>query len=346
MKRREFLGVVAAATGVHLAAEGHLRAAPADGPAKLPRLETPADTVRGGMRYRKLGRTGELVSLVGVGGAHVGVPREEKEAVRIIREALDRGVNFLDNSWDYHGGESERRMGKALRDGYRKKAFLMTKVDGRTRKEAARQIDQSLRRLRADHLDLLQHHEVIRLEDPDRIFAEGGAQEAFLAAKKAGKVRYLGFTGHKDPLVHLRMLGVAKEHGFRFDAVQMPLNVMDAHFRSFAHQVLPALVKEGVGVLGMKSMGGGVILKSKAVTAVECLHYAMTLPTSVVITGIDSLKVLRQALDAVKAFKPLTEGQLAALLGRTAKAAARGRYEPFKTSDRFDSTAKHPAWLG
>jgi aryl-alcohol dehydrogenase-like predicted oxidoreductase len=347
MKRREFLGVMAASAGLPLAAGAVLGAgaASADEPAKLPRLETPPDTVRGGMRYRKLGRTGEVVSLIGVGGAHIGVPREE-EAIRIIREALDHGVNFLDNSWDYHGGESERRMGKALRGGYRKKAFLMTKIDGRTRKEAARQIDQSLKRLQTDHLDLLQHHEVIRLEDPDRIFAEGGAQEALLAAKKAGKTRYLGFTGHKDPLVHLRMLEVTAKHGFRFDAVQMPLNVMDAHFRSFAHKVLPVLVKEKIGVLGMKSMGSGVILKSKAVTPVECLHYAMSLPTSVVITGIDSMKILKQALEAVKTFKPLSEEQVTALLRRTARAAAEGRYELFKTTEHFDSTAKHPAWLG
>jgi aryl-alcohol dehydrogenase-like predicted oxidoreductase len=200
--------------------------------------------------------------------------------------------------------------------------------------------------LQTDVIDLLQHHEVIRMEDPDRIFAEGGAMEAVLAAQKAGKVRFIGFTGHKDPLVHLRMLEVAKGHGFRFDAVQMPLNVLDAHFRSFEKRVLPVLVKEGIGVLGMKSMGDGLVLKSKTATPVECLHYAMNLPTSTVITGIDSLKVLEQDLGAVKTFKPLTEEQVAALLARTAAAAADGRFERFKTTNGFDGTAKNPAWLG
>src|SRR5204863_6192653 len=224
--------------------------------------------------------------------------------------------------------------------------FLMTKIDGRTNKAAAEQLEQSLKRLQTDVIDLLQFHEVIRLEDPDRIFAEGGALEAVLAAKKAGKVRFIGFTGHKDPLVHLRMLEVAAKHRFRFDAVQMPLNVMDAHFRSFERQVLPVLVKEGIGVLGMKSMGDSLILKSRAVTPVECLHYAMNLPTSTVITGIDSLKVLKQDLEAVKTFRPLTEKQVVALLARTAQAASEGRFERFKTTNGFDGTAKNPGWLG
>src|SRR5262249_18885937 len=250
------------------------------------------------------------------------------------------------NCWDYHDGRSEMRMGKALRDGYRKKVFLMTKIDGRTKKAAAEQLDQSLRRLQTDVSDLLQHHEVIRLEDPDRIFADGGAMEALLAAKKAGKVRFIGFTGHKDPLVHLRMLEVAARHKFRFDTVQMPLNVLDAHFRSFEKSVLPVLVREEIGVLGMKSMGDGLVLKSKTATPVECLHYAMTLPTSTVITGIDSLDILKQDLEAVKTFRLLTDKQVADLLARTAKAAADGRFERFKTTNGFDGTAKHPQWLG
>ena len=252
----------------------------------------------------------------------------------------------MDNCWDYHDGGSEIRMGKALQDGYRKKVFLMTKIDGRTRKAAAEQLDQCLTRLRTDVIDLLQFHEVLRLEDPDRIFAEGGAMEAVLAARQAGKVRFIGFTGHKDPLVHLRMLEVAALHKFRFDTVQMPLNVMDAHFRSFGRKVLPVLVREGIGVLGMKPMGDGVILKSKTVAPVECLHYAMSLPTSTVITGIDSLEILKQDLEAVKTFKPLTEEQTDALLKRTAEAAAEGRYERFKTTNGFDGTAQHPEWLG
>ena len=337
--RRTFLGVMAAATTVPLAAD----AWPSTGPGSLDR---PEETVRGEMRYRPLGRTGEEVSLIGLGGHHIGRQKEEKESIEIIRAAIDAGITFMDNCWDYHDGGSEVRMGKALRDGYRNKVFLMTKIDGRTRKAAAEQIDQCLRRLQTDVIDLLQHHEVIRLEDPDRIFAEGGAQEAVLAAKKAGKVRFIGFTGHKDPLVHLRMLEVAKEHGFRFDAVQMPLNVMDAHFRSFERDVLPVLVKEGIGVLGMKAMGDSVILRSKTATPVECLHYAMNLPTSTVITGIDSLEILKQDLEAVKTFQPLTENQVADLLARTAQAASRGKFEGFKTTNSFDGTAKNPSWLG
>jgi predicted aldo/keto reductase-like oxidoreductase len=300
------------------------------------------------MPYRTLGRTGEKVSAIGVGGSHVGKPEKlsEDESVRIIRAALDRGLNFMDNSWDYNGGQSEIRMGKALRDGYRQKAFLMTKIDGRTKQDAAKQIDQSLQRLQTDHVDLLQHHEVIRFEDADRIFAPGGAMEAFLEAKKAGKLRFIGFTGHKDPHVHLYMLQVAAKHNFHFDTVQMPLNVMDAHFRSFEKLVLPELVKQNIGVLGMKSMGSGVILKSKTVSPIDCLHYALNLPTSVVITGIDSMEILDQAFEAARTFQPMTAAAVSALLAKTASAASEGRYELFKTSNVFDSTAQHPEWLG
>jgi predicted aldo/keto reductase-like oxidoreductase len=309
-------------------------------------LETPKETVRGAMRYRPLGRTGEEVSLIGLGGHHIGRQKEEKESIAIIRAAIDAGINFMDNCWDYHDGLSEIRMGKALRDGYRERVFLMTKIDGRTKEEAAKQIDQSLKRLQTDVIDLLQYHEVIRLEDPDRIFADGGAQEAMIRAKLAGKIRFIGFTGHKDPFVHLRMLEVAAHHKFRFDTVQMPLNVMDAHFRSFGQNVLPALVREGIGILGMKPMADGLILKSQTVTPVECLHYAMTLPTSTVITGIDSLKILGQDLEAVKTFRPLSEEQVIALLARTERPAAQGRFEGFKTTNGFDGTAQNPAWLG
>jgi aryl-alcohol dehydrogenase-like predicted oxidoreductase len=301
---------------------------------------------RGDMVYRTLGRTGEEVSIVGLGGHHIGRPADEAEGIRIIRQAIDHGITFMDNCWDYHDGGSELRMGKALRDGYRAKVFLMTKIDGRTREAAARQIDESLRRLETDRIDLLQHHEVIRLEDPDRIFAQGGAQEAVLEARAAGKIRYIGFTGHKDPLVHLRMLETARRHGFRFDAVQMPLNVMDGHFRSFERQVLPVLIRDQIGVLGMKSMGDGVILESGVVSPIECLHYAMSLPTSVVITGMERMDRVDQAVQAVRTFQPLTREQLAALRQRTVQAAADGRYELFKTSARFDGTAHHPEWLG
>ncbi len=299
------------------------------------------------MLYRTLGHTGERVSAIGLGGFHIGHSTlSDDESFRLIRAAIDGGITFMDNSWDYNEGRSEIRMGKALKDGYRNKVFLMTKLDGRTRQEAARQLDESLHRLQTDHLDLIQHHEVIRYEDPDRIFAEGGAMEAVLEARRAGKVRYIGFTGHKDPHVHLYMLDVAAQHGFRFDSVQMPLNVMDVHFRSFGKQVLPRLVEQQIGVLGMKSMGDNIILKSGLVTAMECLHYALTLPTSVVITGIDSDQILAQAFEAARTFRPMTEEQIAALLARTQKEAARGEYELFKTSAHFDSTAHHPEWLG
>ncbi|MDB6017305.1 MAG: aldo/keto reductase [Pedosphaera sp.] len=299
----------------------------------------------GGMLYRTLGRTGEKVSAIGMGGFHLNRP-SEANTIRIIRSAIDGGINFMDNSWDYNEGISEIRLGKALRDGYRQKVFLMTKIDGRTKASATRQLDESLQRLQTDHLDLLQFHEIIRMEDPDRIFAPGGALEAVLAAQQAGKLRYIGFTGHKDPQIHLKMLRVAADHQFHFDTVQMPLNVMDAHFRSFQHQVLPVAVQEQIGVLGMKSMGDPFILKSRTVTPMECLHYAMNLPTSTVITGIDSMKILNQAFEAARTFKPMSETEVAELLSRTAKVAVNGKYELFKTSDHFDSTMKHPEWLG
>jgi predicted aldo/keto reductase-like oxidoreductase len=302
--------------------------------------------VKNGMIYRTLGRTGEKISAIGLGGYHIGVPPDEQEGIRIIRSAIDRGITFLDNSWDYHNGGSEERMGKALRDEYRQKVFLMTKIDGRTKSSAARQIDECLKRLQTDHLDLLQHHEIIRMEDPDRIFAEGGANEAVLEAKKAGKVRYIGFTGHKDPLVHLRMLEVAKQHNFRFDTVQMPLNVMDAHFRSFGKQVLPVLVQDQIGVLGMKPLASGLILQTNTVSPIDCLHYALNLPTSVVITGCDSMKILDQGLEAARTFKQMSNEQVEGLLKKTAQLAATGKYELFKTETRFDATAQHPEWLG
>jgi aryl-alcohol dehydrogenase-like predicted oxidoreductase len=314
---------------------------------QTPAFQTPSSIRKGEMLYRTLGRTGEEVSLIGLGGYHIGDPPDEAEAIRILRRAIDHGITFMDNCWDYHDGGSEIRMGKALRDGYREKVFLMTKIDGRTKEAAAKQLDESLRRLQTDRIDLLQHHEIIRLEDPDRIFAEGGAHEALLEARQAGKIRYIGFTGHKDPLVDLRMLEIAEKHNVRFDAVQMPLNVMDAHFRSFQNRVLPLLIKDQIGVLGMKSIGGKIILESKAATPIECLHYAMNLPTSVVITGIDSMPILDQALEAARTFHPMTAAEeVNALLQRTAGAAAEGRYERFKTTPIFDGTALSPQWLG
>ena len=329
VSRREFLGMTAAS----LLIAGSLR-----GAAK--------PDAKNGLPYRTLGRTGEKISLIGLGGYHLGNQSDPNESIRIIRTGIDEGINFLDNCWDYNGGESEIRMGKALRDGYRQKAFLMTKIDGRNKTAAATQLNESLRRLQTDRIDLLQFHEVIRDSDPDRIFAEGGGMEAAVEARKAGKIRFIGFTGHKSPDIHLKMLATASKHGFRFDAVQMPLNVMDAHFDSFEKKVLPLLSKEGIGVLGMKPMGDKVILRSKTVTPVECLQYAMSLPTSVVITGCDSVPILQQALRAARSFQPMGPSQIAALLAKTAKAAEGGQFELYKTSHNFDGTVANPQWLG
>jgi predicted aldo/keto reductase-like oxidoreductase len=302
---------------------------------------------KNGVPLRILGHTGEKVSIVGIGGYHLARPGvDAEESIRIVRTGLDQGINFLDNCWDYNGGESEIRMGKALRDGYRLKAFLMTKIDGRNKATAASQINESLKRLQTDRIDLLQFHEVIRENDTDRIFAAGGALEAVLEAKKAGKIRYIGFTGHKSPDIHLKMLATASAHQFTFDSVQMPLNVMDHHFDSFEAKVLPILQKQNIGVLGMKPMGDPFILQSKTVTPLECLHYAMNLPTSVVITGCDSLKILQQALDAARSFRPIDSQEMAALLTKTAKAAQAGEFEKYKTSHHFDGTYQNPQWLG
>ena len=329
ISRRGFLGFAAAS----------ILMAHADQP--FPRLES-----KNGIPYRTLGRTGEKVSLIGLGGYHLGKQTDPQDSIRIIRAGLDEGVNFLDNCWDYNGGESEIRMGNALRDGYRQKAFLMSKIDGRTKAAAASQISESLRRLQTDRIDLLQFHEVIRDADPDRIFTEGGGMEAVLAAQKAGKIRFIGFTGHKSPDIHLKMLATASKHSFTFDTVQMPLNVMDAHFNSFEKKVLPVLLKNDIGVLGMKPMGDHFILESKTATAVECLRYAMNLPTSVVITGCDSLPILQQALQAARTFQPMNSSQVAALLAKTSKAAEAGQFELYKTSHQFDGTYANPQWLG
>jgi len=301
-----------------------------------------------GIPYRELGMTREKVSAVGIGGWHIGLPKVgEKLATRIIHSAIDRGINFLDNCWDYNEGISEVRMGRALRENNsRQKVFLMTKIDGRTKKEAARQLDQSLERLQTDCIDLVQHHEVLRFEDPNRIFAADGAQEALLEAKQAGKIRFIGFTGHKDPRIHLYMLEVAKENSFKFDSAQIPLNVMDAHFRSFSKLVVPELVKQGIGVLAMKTLANGSIVKSKTVTPIEAIQYALNLPTSVVICGIDGMEILEQAIEAARTFQPFSENQLKTLLAKTAQAAAKGGFEPFKTSSIYDGTATNPAWLG
>jgi uncharacterized protein len=317
-------------------------------PAKTPSATPPAATTApAGVPQRSLGSTGEQVSMLGLGGAHIGKADKlsDDAAIALMREAVDGGITFFDNCWDYNEGKSEERMGKALRDGYRKRVFLMTKLDGRTAKAATEQLEQSLRRLQTDVIDLVQIHEVIRDDDPARCFAPGGVAEALLAAKKAGKLRFVGFTGHKDPAIHLAMLEAAKQAGFELHTVQMPLNVMDAHYKSFEANVLPVLQQRGIGVLGMKSMGSGDILASGVVSAEECLRYALSLPTSVVITGIDSREVLAQALKVARDFVPLSAVEREKLLARTAKAAARGEHELFKTAQKYDGTVKNPHWL-
>jgi aryl-alcohol dehydrogenase-like predicted oxidoreductase len=314
----------------------------------LPRV-TDAGELRGEMLYRKFGRTGETVSAIGLGGSHIGKKDlSEQDAVRLMHQAIDRGITFMDNSWDYNNGRSEELMGVALsQDGYRKKVFLMTKIDARDKDLATTQLNDSLARLKTDHIDLLQFHEIIRYEDPDRIFRPGGALEAALEAKKAGKIRFIGFTGHKDPHVHLYMLAVAEAANFHFDAVLHPSNLMDAHFRSFGQLVMPRLVEKRIAVQTMKPFGGEMLLKSGVIkNPVDCLHYALNLPADVVITGIDKPEILDQAFTAAKTFKRLDGAEFASLVSQTAQTASAGRFEVYKVSAHFDSTAKHPEWLG
>jgi aryl-alcohol dehydrogenase-like predicted oxidoreductase len=300
------------------------------------------------MPYRNLGRTGARVSVIGLGGFHLGVQKTEKESIDIIRAGIDNGINFMDNCWDYNEGVSEIRMGKALLDGYRNKVFLMSKIDGHDRKTAAAQIDECLKRLQTETIDLMQIHEVIRPGDPEIIFSPGGSLEALVEAKKAGKIRFIGFTGHKSADLLVKMLKTAKEHNFLFDTMQMPLNVLDAHYDSFEKKVLPIAVKENIAVLAMKPLSAGVLmtLKPPVVTPEECLHYAMSLPVSTVITGCDSLKVLQQAIDAARSYKPLSEEKAAALLAKTAELAKQGKLERYKTQTMHDGTDHNPQWLG
>jgi len=304
----------------------------------------------GKMPMRKLGSTGVEVSLLGLGGFHIGLARDEKTAIEIVRAAVDHGVTFMDNCWDYNEGRSQVWMGNALRDGYRKRVFLMTKIDGRTRRSAADQIDQCLRSFGTDMIDLVQIHEVIRMSDPDRVFGPDGAIEALVAARKAGKLRFIGFTGHKSPEIHLKMLATAEKHGFRFDTVQMPVNVMDADYDSFTNKVLPQLTKKKIGALGMKPLGSGLFFKSapladRAVTPTQCLQFAMNEPTSVVITGCDTMGILMQGLDAAYQFQPMSDAERRAVLAQIAPVARAGEYEKYKTSGTFDGTAQNPWWL-
>jgi uncharacterized protein len=338
MERRDFLKTATAASVAAAIPATAQTAQPSTTPVKRP--ESP------GMIYRELGTTGERVSAIGMGGYHLGKQPDASQSIQLMHAGIDRGITFMDNCWDYNDGISEVRMGQALRNGYRQKVFLMTKMDGRTATEYNKQLEQSLGRLQTDMIDLVQFHEVIRMEDPDRIFAPGGAIEAAIAARQAGKIRYIGFTGHKDPAVHLRMLETAQKHTFHFDSVQMPINVMDAHFRSFTNEVMPVALKQGIGVLAMKTFGDPYILKSNTVQPIEALHYGLTLPVSVVITGIDNTQVLDQAFEAARTFKPLDQTQMASLLARTATAAADGEFELFKTTSHYDGTAQNPKWLG
>jgi predicted aldo/keto reductase-like oxidoreductase len=329
--RRQFVRTLAGAT-----------AAMACHDAPSPNVPT---SVTGTVPTRELGKTGVRVSMIGIGGSHIGKKLSEQQSIQLIRRAIDNGVTFLDNCWDYNEGQSELRMGKALRDGYRERVFLMTKLDGRTRDAAAAQLQQSLSRLQTDRLDLVQVHEVIRPDDPQRCFAPGGTMEALIEARKRGQVRFIGFTGHKDPQIHLAMLAEADRHGFEFDTVQMPLNVMDAHYNSFEANVLPVLLQKRIGVLGMKSMGSGDILDSKIVQPAECLRYALSLPTSVVISGMDSERVLDENLQTARNFSPLSSEERSALLARTEDAAREGKHELFKTSHKYDGTIQNPKWL-
>ena len=297
-------------------------------------LTSYAKPTPGEIPRRAFGRTRDYVSAIGLGGYHLGLVSTEKEAIRIVHEAVDAGLTFMDNAWEYHDGKSEERMGKAL-EGRRDRVFLMTKVctHGRDAKVAMRQLEQSLRRLRTDYLDLWQVHELAFYNDPERHFAKGGVIEALDKAKTQGKVRFVGFTGHKDPAIHLKMLS----YDYPFDACQMPLNCFDATFRSFEQQVLPELERRGIAPIGMKSMGGEAdMVKRKAVTAQDALAYAMSLPVATTISGIDSLRVLRQNLRAARGFEPLSSTDMQALRTRCADLASDGRFELYKTTARHE----------
>ena len=299
------------------------------------------------MIYRELGTTGERVSAIGLGGFHIAKePNTAEDSIRLVRTAIDRGITFMDNCWDYNKGISEVRMGLALKDGYREKVFLMTKLDARTVKDYNQQLEESMGRLGVDMVDLVQFHEILRFEDPDRIFADDGAIHAAIAARKAGKIRYIGFTGHKDPQIHLRMFEIAAQHKFKFDSVQMPVNLFDAHFRSFARNVIPVAEKAGTGVLAMKTFADGHLLKTKTFEPLEALRYGLSQPVSVVITGMDKPARIDQALEAVRNFKPMSQAEQKRLLAKTREAALTGKFEPFKTDTIFDGTANNPKWLG
>jgi uncharacterized protein len=347
MERRNFLKQAVAAlagmktlSGLELGAQARLEGAAAHTP-------VPVVTTVNGIGRRKLGRADVEVSILGIGGYHIGLSEvSEADGIRIIRRALDEGINFLDNCWDYNDGASEERMGKALADGYRQKAFLMTKIDGRTGVSARQQVEESLRRLKTDHIDLLQLHEVIRMGDPEQAFQPGNVMDVLQQARKEGKIRFIGFTGHKSPEIHLHMIETADKQGFTFDTVQMPVNALDEHYDSFQQKVIPVAQKHGMAVLGMKPLANGAIPKTKTITAVEGLHYAMSVPVTVTITGCDSMSVLEQALGVARNFKPMDEQQKIAILQKTAPIAMAGKFEAYKSSQIYDGTANNPQWLG
>lgn len=284
---------------------------------------------------RPLGRTGVKVSALGVGGHHLGEFKTVEEAIRLVHEAVDAGITFFDNCWEYWNGRAEDWLGRGLK-GRRDKVFLMTKVctHGRGADLAMSMLEESLRRLQTDHLDLWQVHGVVFDNDPELAYAKGGVLEALDKAKKQGKTRFVGFTGHKEPAVHLDMI----RRGYPFDTVQMPLNCLDASFRSFENRVLPELNKRGIGALGMKPMGGAAsAVKAGLVKAEEMLRYAMSLPVATTISGMDSLEVLRKNLSSARGFKPMSPEEMQALRNRCAKDAGDGRHEVYKLSLRFDN---------
>lgn len=349
MERRSFLKQAAAAAalaglksaaGQSVDASSGLQGAAAGVP-------LPVVTTVNGIGRRKLGRADAEVSIIGIGGYHLGLKNvSEQDAIRIVRKGLDEGINFLDNCWDYNDGLSEERMGKALQDGYRQKAFLMTKIDGRTGAEARRQLEQSFTRLKTDHIDLVQIHEVIRVGDPEQAFQTGYVMDVLKQMRKEGKIRFIGFTGHKSPEIHLHMIEIADKHGFTFDTVQMPVNALDEHYDSFGQKVIPVAQKHGMAILGMKPLSNGAILKTDTVSAVEALHYAMSVPVTVTITGCESLSNLDQALGVARNFKPMDKQQKLAVLQKTAPVGAAGKFEAYKSSHIYDGTINNPQWLG
>ncbi len=345
MKRRNFLKQAAAAVavaGLETAAGATSELTGGTAPSSLA-----ITSVTNGIGRRRLGHSDTQVSIIGLGGYHLGLPNvQEQDAIRIIRHALDEGINFLDNCWDYNAGISEERMGKALQDGYRQKAFVMTKIDGRTGAEARKQIDESLRRLKTDTVDLLQIHEVIRMGDAEQVFQPGNVIDVLQQARKDGKIRFIGFTGHKRPEMHLNMIAAAERHHFQFDTMQMPVNALDDHFDSFGRLVIPVARKHNIAVLGMKSLSNGAILKTKSITAVEALHYAMSVPVTTTICGCESMANLDEKIGVARGFKPMSAEQKIAVLRKTAPFGGEGKYEDYKNSNIYDGTFHNPQWLG